>query len=156
MRCRLHPRPLAALPASLALDAQRVAIGLRRKPVVAAVDLLRAHTLVVGYAPLRLRSMLQLVRQQPDPRSPTMRRPNPDVASLQATYSTRPGYLAVLVSAGPGYTDEYTFVERLDRLLWECEDRGLGMAVVQGGADGADAMGPRMGPPQRKDQQRPD
>ena len=69
-----------------------------------------------------------------------MRRPNPDVASLQATYSTRPGYLAVLVSAGPGYTDEYTFVERLDRLLWECEDRGLGMAVVQGGADGADAM----------------
>ena len=64
-----------------------------------------------------------------------MRRPNPDVASLQATYSTRPGYLAVLVSAGPGYTDEYTFVERLDRLLQECEERGLRMAVVQGGAD---------------------
>ena len=69
-----------------------------------------------------------------------MRRPNPDVASLQATYSTRPGYLAVLVSARPGYTDEYTLFERLDRLLQECEERGLRMAVVQGGADGADAI----------------
>ena len=69
-----------------------------------------------------------------------MRRPNLVVASLQATYSTRPGYLAVLVSAGPGYTDEYTLFERLARLLQECEERGLRMAVVQGGADGADAM----------------
>ena len=44
------------------------------------------------------------------------------------------------MSAGPGYTDEYTLFERLDRLLQECEERGLRMAVVQGGARGADAM----------------
>ena len=68
-----------------------------------------------------------------------MQRPNPDVASLQATYSTRPGHLTVLVSAGPGFTDDYTLFDHLDRLPQECEERGLGMLVVQGGADGADA-----------------
>jgi hypothetical protein len=45
MRCRLHPRPLAALLASLALDAQRVAVGSCGMAVVAAVDLPRAHAI---------------------------------------------------------------------------------------------------------------
>jgi hypothetical protein len=45
MRCRLHPRPLAALLASLALDAQRVVVGSCGVAVVAAIDLLRAHAI---------------------------------------------------------------------------------------------------------------
>ena len=51
MRCRLHPRPLAALLASLALDAQRVAVGSCGVAVVAAVDLLRAHAETVADQP---------------------------------------------------------------------------------------------------------
>jgi hypothetical protein len=45
MRCRLHPRPLAALLASLALNAQRVVVGSCGVAVVAAIDLLRAHAI---------------------------------------------------------------------------------------------------------------
>jgi hypothetical protein len=51
-----------------------------------------------------------------------------------------PDSLTVLVCGGPDYTDECTLFDTLDRLLWECEDRGLRMVVVQGAADGADAM----------------
>ena len=40
----------------------------------------------------------------------------------------------------PPYADEYTLFGCFDRLLQQCEDHGLQMTVVQGGADEADAM----------------
>ena len=48
------------------------------------------------------------------------------------------------------YADEYTLFGCFDRLLQECEDHGLQFVVVQGGADGADAM-PASGRPQQGD-----
>ena len=47
---------------------------------------------------------------------------------------------AVAIYEYAPYADEYTLFGYLDRLLQECEDHGLQMTVVQGGADGADAM----------------
>ena len=38
------------------------------------------------------------------------------------------------------YTDEYILFDYLDRLLQQCEDHGFQLVVVQGGADGADAI----------------
>ena len=42
------------------------------------------------------------------------------------------------------YADEYTLFDCLDRLLQQCEDYGLQMSVVQGGADEADAIARRL------------
>ena len=51
-----------------------------------------------------------------------------------------PGRLTVMICGGCCYTDEYILFDYLDRLLQQCEDHGLQLVVVQGGADGADAI----------------
>ena len=42
------------------------------------------------------------------------------------------------------YADEYTLFGYLDQLLPECENHGLQIVVVQGGADEADAIARRL------------
>ena len=51
-----------------------------------------------------------------------------------------PGRLTVMICGGCCYTAECILFDYLDRLLQQCENHGLQLVVVQGGADGADEI----------------